>query len=61
MTPKEIYHDNAYRALCLFVLFVLCVSAFTSDCGNVGRSTSLRNRVQKKIESIADSFDVILN
>lgn len=53
--------DNAYRVLCLFILFVLCVSSIIPNDACMGRSTSLRSRVQNKMEEIVDSFSDMLN
>ena len=61
MTLNDIFHDNAYRALCLFILFVLVVSAFVPNDANMGRSTSLRSRAQKKIDEVVDSFADMLD
>jgi len=58
---EKLRTDRAYQVLCLFILFVLCVSALIPNDANMGRSTSLRSRAQKKIDQVVDSFSDMLD
>ena len=54
-------NSTPFRLACLLILVVLLCSSLVPGDVTPGRTTSLRNRVQRKLEDVVDSFTDMLN